>query len=653
MGDISPIREGIRLSIFQKIMGFISYKPNQNQEPFVLKEHSAEDNQSLMGISPADQVNPPPVESKSNPPAANSKEHQAPAQSPDQPPGNKTKFKSIRKNAVTPKRPVKFKTKKQPGTQPPEDKSDQSDSEKPAGSEENKPDNSEQWGYVSYDLDYNKAVINDIYDLPKNKDFIIREFYLGLTPPVRAMALFMEGMSDKNLVNLAILQPLMVLTHLDGNPVKDNLAEFVKEQALPGHEVQLFSDFKDIIANVNYGCTAVFMDGCGQALVVETKGWEHRQVSKPLVEGVIRGPQEGFSETLRANTGLIRKQIRSNYLTTEMCKLGKINQLDAAIMYLRNKANPTLVKEVIKRIESIKSDFINDSGVLEQFIEDHPYSLAPQIIATERPDRVCAMLAQGRVAIIMDGSPFALVVPGTLFEQLHTSEDKYLRPAYGTAVRLIRTFSFYTAFLLPGIYVSVVLFHQEMIPTDLLLAISGAREKVPFPSIVEVLLMESSFELIREAGVRIPGALGNTIGIVGALILGQAAVQANIVSPILIIVVAVTGLASFAVPNYSLQFALRIARFAYIALGAMLGFFGIAFGLFYHIIMMASQKSFGVPYLTPAAPQSKGGRGALLRAFVWNHEFRPDYLQPLDPRAQPRISRGWVKMRRKKDDSQG
>lgn len=501
---------------------------------------------------------------------------------------------------------------------------------------------------VSPYLELNKNRIEEIYGLPENKDFIIREFTIALSPPVQAMALFMEGLSDKTIINGHILQPMMLFSNFN-EAVDGYLLEHVQKRVLTGNQVNAHGEYKKIIDGVNYGSTAVFIEGCDKALLVETKGWEHRGVEKPANEPVIRGTMEAFGETLRTNTGLIRKFIRSSQLTTEMFQVGDISETDVAIMYLRNVANQELVQEVKRRITSIKIDAVLDSGILEQLIEDRPWNIAPQVMATERPDRVARMIMQGKVAVLVGGNPYVLVVPTTMFDQLHTQEDFYLRPLYGTFLRLVRAFAFYIAFLTPGVYLAIVLFHKEMIPTELLLAIAGARERVPFPTFVEVIIMEVSFELIREAGLRVPGLLGATIGIVGALILGQAAVQANIVSPILVIVVAVTGLASFSIPSYSLQFSLRIIRFAYIALGAILGFVGIIFGLFIQMHMLASLKSFGVPYLAPMAPTTRSTGDVVLRKPVFSWEKRPDFLNTKQQEFQPDIARRWIKEDSKKE----
>lgn len=497
---------------------------------------------------------------------------------------------------------------------------------------------------VSASLAKNRETIRELYGLPDNKDIIIRDMIIGTNPVIDGFIVFTDGLVDKSVQDL-LLQSLMLLAARFAPPDQGKLATYVKERLLPGNQVSVSSHFRDILDAVNYGDTALFLDGCAEAALVETKGWEHRGIDRPLVEQVIRGPQEAFGETLRINTALIRKLIKNESLNTEILQVGARTKVNVAIMYMRDIANPTLVAEVKRRIESIKTDAIIDSGMLQEFITDAPNNLNPTVLATERPDRVAAGIIDGRVAIIVDGSPFALIVPVTMYELLHTGEEQYSRWQYGTFIRYMRALAFYIAFLAPGLYLAVVLFHHEMIPTELLLAIAGNREKVPFPSLIEVVLMEISFELIREAGLRIPGVMGSTIGIVGALVLGQAAVQANIVSPILVILVAITGLADFAIPNYSLSFALRIYRFFYIALGASLGFFGISIGLFAQIIITANMRSFGVPYLAPIGPRTVTGKDVITSWPVFFHEKRPDYLNPQDITRQPKVSRGWLKQK--------
>lgn len=495
---------------------------------------------------------------------------------------------------------------------------------------------------LSASLKENRRAVTDFYGLPENKDIVIRDFTIGTKQAIDCFAVFVDGMVDKAVQDL-LFQTLMRFAQEPAPTHRGKLAEMVKESLLPGNQVTVYSQFSDILSAVNYGDTAIFLEGCSDAVLVETKGWEHRGVERPIAEQTVRGPQEAFTETLRANTALLRKIIKSEALTTEFFTVGTRSKTFVAIMYLRDLANPDLTAEVKRRIKSIKVDYLGDSGILEEFIEDHPYNLNPTTLATERPDRVASKIAEGKVAILVDGTPFILVVPTTMYEQLHTGEEMYLRWQYGTFLRYLRAAAFLISFLLPGLYLSIVLFHHEMIPTELLLAIAGNREKVPFPSIMEVLLMEFSFELIREAGLRIPGIMGSTIGIVGALILGQAAVQANIVSPILVILVAVTGLASFAVPYYSLAFSLRIYRFVYIIVGATMGFFGISIAMFAQVMLTANLKSFGVPYLAPGGPKTTDSADVVFRLPIFFHERRPDYVNPQDMNREPNVSRKWIK----------
>ncbi len=526
----------------------------------------------------------------------------------------------------------------------------------------------EQDRLLSTGLDENERLLRQVFRHPENKDLVLRPFSLSTDPPRRALLVFLDGPTDKTVQNLAILQPLMLLAglrldrDLDGEgPVpgagdetaREALLNRIQETLLPGNEVTTAASFKDVASEVLAGNTVLLVDGLDRALSVETKGWATRGVGTPRAEAVIRGPQEAFTEQVRINVTLVRKILRRSSLVTDFVKVGQMSSYQCAVLYLDDIANPDLVAEVRRRLESIKADYVNESGILEQFIEDAPRGLAPQVLATERPDRVAAALVEGRVAILLDGNPWALIIPATFFSLMHAAEDAYVRWPFGSFARLIRYVGLGLALLLPGSYVALVTYHQEFIPTDLLLAFTGAREQVPFPTVVEVLLMEVAFELIREAGIRIPGTVGTTLGIVGALILGQAAVAANIVSPILIVIVALTALGSFTIPNYPFSLSVRTLRFAYIALGSFLGLFGIMVGLFVHLALLARLTSFGVPFFAPVAPVTRGAPDHLWRGPVWEQECRPDYVDPLRRRRQPRVSRGWVRARKKDDEEPG
>ena len=486
----------------------------------------------------------------------------------------------------------------------------------------------------------NRSRLEEIFVFPTNKDIIIREFRI---PSVNktALIIYIDGLVDRITINFTILQPLMILEQKifsTGDPMA-----IVYEKLLPGHQVIKSKELTETINGVLDGSTVLLIDGSNEALVIETKGWEHRMVDKPVTEPVVRGPQEGFNETFRDNTAAVRRYLKDPKLVSEIYRVGKRSRTFVAIMYIQDIANPKLVEEVKYRIQSIadKTDYIAETGTLEEYIEDHPRSLIPQTLSTERPDRLAAHIREGYVGIVMANSPYSLAVPATFAIFLHTSEDYYLRWPFGNFLRFLRVASILIALLLPAIYIAVVNYHQEMIPTDLLLAITASRETVPFPSLVEILFMEFSFELIREAGTRIPSVIGTTIGIVGALILGQAAVSASIVSPILIIIVAITALGSFVVPNYSASFTIRLLRFAFTLLGGFLGFFGIAFGVFIMTLHVANLTSFGVPFLTPIAPYRPKNKDRVIRPLNFEQPYRPFFLRPLDWIRQNKTTRPW------------
>jgi len=397
---------------------------------------------------------------------------------------------------------------------------------------------------VVKELVVNLEQIKQEFLASKNQDLVIRSFKVGRK--VNAFLVFIKGMADRNIINDFILRPLMMVGNFDADETVVDL-NYLAENILSVNGATKKKELEQIITEILKGSTALFMEGEVECLIIESQGFEKRNVEKPTTEMVVVGSQEGFSENLQTNLTLIRKIIKNKNLVTEILPVGKTNHSSCAVVYLDQIVNPKLVKEVKRRINSIEVDFVPSSGILEQLIEDHPLMIFPQIATTERPDRVASLLVEGKVAILVDGTPFANLVPVTFFYMLHTSEDMNMRWYYTSLIRVIRFLGIGIALFFPGIYVAVTMYHHEMIPTELLSAIVKARENIPFPTAVEVLMMELSFELIRESGIRIPGIVGPTLGIVGALILGQAAVAANLVSPILIIIVSITALGNYAI----------------------------------------------------------------------------------------------------------
>lgn len=389
------------------------------------------------------------------------------------------------------------------------------------------------------------------------------------------------------------------------------------------------------------GNCALFVDTLNFAFDIEVKGFKQRSVDKPENEVVVKGPHEAFVENIRTNTSLIRRIVNNENLIIENLEVGKITKTKCAVCYMKNITNSDLVNEVKYRLNNLEVDSLLSAGELEQLIVDSNALGIPQMLATERPDKATKYLLKGRVVVIVNGTPYGIIMPAILIDFLTSPEDTNLKVNFANFLRGLRFLAAFITLLLPGLYVAITSFHQEILPTGLLYSILASRENVPFPIILEILLMEISFELIREAVLRVPSAIGSTIGIVGALVIGDAAVSAGIVSPVLIIVIAITGIASFAIPDYSFGFHLRYFRFIFILLGFMAGFLGIALGLFVYISLVCSLRSFGVSYTTPFAPATNSKGNGYLLPPIWKREYRPSFIASKREKDQEKYSMKW------------
>jgi spore germination protein KA len=495
---------------------------------------------------------------------------------------------------------------------------------------------------VSASLAENILLINKIFQIPQNKDLVIREIIIPMKPPLKAALVFSKSLIDKKEINSTVLTPLFNARNIEA--LSGDVLQILSTQILPINQLKQVQYFPAIIQGIQAGDTALFVDGSAGGIVIETKGFEHRAISTPRIEQTIRGNQSAFTETLLTNISLVRLALRSPDLVTDISTVGARSRIGCAVMYVQSVANPALVAEVKRRINGISADDIAP-GMLMQFIEDHPRIPFPQALSTERPDRVSSHLAEGRIAILLDGDPNVLVVPVTLFTLFHSPEDYALKLPSGTFMRVLRFIAALLATILPSLYLAISYYHPEAWPTDLALAIAGAREQIPFPAIVEIFVMELSFEFIREAGTRKPGILGETIGIVGGIILGQAVVAANLVSPITVVIIAITGVASFAIPDFQTGMAVRLIRFLFLMAAMMIGLVGVASGFFILTLVLCYMKSFGVPYMSPIASKTDSGLDAVIRGPVFRQEDRPDFLNTLDPKRQPSISRKWLKQK--------
>ena len=501
----------------------------------------------------------------------------------------------------------------------------------------------EKVGDLSTSLDANLHKLKDLFRAPRNKDLIDRSILIATEPPVRAVLLFMEGLSDKTVINDNIMEPLMLLAqelHLTPGQGHDAL-DRIEQRLLAGHQVSRKYDQSSIAESLLSGDTVVLVDGAAVALAVETKDPPTRSVGDPKTEQVIWGPHDAFNEAWRVNVALVRRRLKDPRLVTEILTVGDVSKTYVGMMYIDTIAPPALVDEVKRRVEAVKVDIITSSGTLQQYIEDSPRSLLPSTLITERPDRTAAYLSEGHVALFVDTAPHAIICPTTFWALLQTAEDYYLRWPFGSALRYIRLGALVIALMLPAFYIAVVNYHPEMIPTAMMLFIAQSREPVPMPSVVELLVMDVVFELIREAGTRIPGVIGPTVGLVASLVLGQAAVEARIVSPVMILVVAITGLASFALPNYLMGWGVRMLRFLLLLLTTVLGFMGLAAGIYVLVVYATAQRSFGVPYLAPVVGTTGRVKDAISTPPLYRQEERPPYLPLLNRRRQKEVVRSW------------
>lgn len=465
-------------------------------------------------------------------------------------------------------------------------------------------------------LKYLKELLKD------NSDIVYREFNINKW---KATLVYIDGMSDKILLDDYVLESLMLCS----DDIQD--VNQIKEKILTVTDLKEVKVMSEGITSMLSGETIMFIDGLTYAYVIATRTWASRGVTEPSSETVIRGSREGFTETIRFNTALIRRRIRDTRLRTVHKTLGVRSKTDTVVTYIDDIVNKDVLNQLNTRLDGINIDAILDSGYVEQLIEDNKWSIFPQIQSTERPDVVAAALYEGRVAVLVDNSPVVLIVPATLPNLIQSADDYYQRWIQGTFVRIVRLIGVVSSLLLPALYVAVTAFHTSIIPTKLAYSIAASREGVPFPAYVEAIIMEVSLALLMESTLRLPKPIGATIGIVGGLIIGQAAVTAGIVSPIMIIIVSITAITSFLIPNYEVSSAFRIIRFLFIIASSILGFYGIMLGIIILIIHLVQLKSFGISYLAPmVTPKIRDFKDMFIRFPTDSMKERPEYMKTGD-----------------------
>ncbi|KIL36589.1 spore gernimation protein GerA [Cohnella kolymensis] len=470
-------------------------------------------------------------------------------------------------------------------------------------------------------------------------DVIYHKFTAG--PDVPCTLVYMKGMVDLKTVEQSILKELMSFDSAESaNQFRILIFEY---KQIPVAQQKIHFSVKDTVQDILDGNAVLLVDGEPRILSLTAVGYEKRAITEAPNESVIRGPRDAFVEDLDTNLTLLRRRLKSSSFKVDMMMLGTESHTQLAVAYLEGKARHEVVDEVKKRIKDIKVDAILGAGYVEELIEDHPYSPFPQMQYTERPDTVTASLLEGRVAILINGTPDVLLAPVTLFTLLQSAEDYYQRYIAATWIRWIRYLFLFVCFLLPSLYIAITTFHPDIIPERLLVTIASSREIVPFPTMVEAFMMEFIFEALREASLRIPKAIGQAVSIIGALIIGTAAVEAGIVSPFMVIIVSLTGIASFIIPHYDLGLAFRLIRFPIMILAATFGLFGVACGLIMLYLHLVELRSFGVPYMMPMTPiRPNDLKDVLVRAPWWAMKTRPSFTS-IDLRRQRKVSRQWTR----------
>lgn len=472
---------------------------------------------------------------------------------------------------------------------------------------------------LTCDLQSNLAIFRSIFHSPDNADFIIRR----LSPHGVEMAvLYIDGMAGRSGVEDMILRPLMEMRPF-GTVKPEERSRILKEKVLPTSGAgKLCDDAQALTQYLLAGNAAILCDGSRDAVMAEMTGYAMRGVGQPLTENAAFAPHEAFSESIRVNLTLLHRELHTPDLIAEMVDVGTASRTKAALVYLHGVADEALIKEARRRLKGIKVEKLLSIGQLQQLIEDRPNHILPQMIQTERPDRAASFLTDGMVVMVCDNAPYALAAPATFLTFLHTPDDHALRWQYGTFIRAVRTLGFFIALLLPALYNGLLLYHEDLLPADVLTSILEGYTLVPLSVTLELILMDFIFDLINEASLRMPGNMGSTLGIVGGLVLGQAAVSANLISPVLIIVVSVAGLGLFAVPSYPLSLAVRIVRLGLILASSAAGFAGIALTMTALICACAGLESFGVPCFAPPVPSLRSDGDGLFARLSVRHRKR-------------------------------
>ncbi|MFC5469610.1 spore germination protein [Cohnella suwonensis] len=457
-------------------------------------------------------------------------------------------------------------------------------------------------------------------DMGNSGDLQIRTLSISWTrpSPTGVAIIYLDGMADVSAIQESVIPSLLDRIPHPTSANSPDLLEVMRSFVLDAGSVLRIPEWEVCLDAVIAGNALLLIDGEREALVLEMCGYEDRGIQETKTQIVVRGPRDAFTETLIKNVSLIRRRIKDPRMRVVMQSKGKVSNTNICVMYLEGIAERRIVDEVFAQLEKVDLRGLFDGQYLEEFFTADKWTLFPTVYNTDRPDSASAMLLEGRIVIMVDGSPFVLVVPAVLVDFIQSAEDYYQPVYFSNLIRTLRVLALVIALLAPSLYIAVTTFHPDLLPTQLLLSLSAQREGIPFPAFIEALMMEITFEILREAGIRMPVTAGQSVAIVGTIVVGQAAVEAGIVSAAMIIVVSITAIASFVIPSYALGLAIRVHRFFFMALAATMGIYGLTIGIIVSVLMLCRLDSFGVAYLSPFAPfVASKQKDAFLRFPFW------------------------------------
>lgn len=467
-------------------------------------------------------------------------------------------------------------------------------------------------------------------------DILVRPIKISSEHNLEITLFCVDGLVNSQVLDSTILKPLVTDVSIRQCEDEVELYDYLLNY---GHAYHAFAseatEMEPLLTFVLSGMVAVIFDNLAKAIVFDVRTFDKRSISEPNEEGVLKGAKDSFIEVLRSNTALIRRRIRSPYLTVEQMYIGRISKTDVALVYLSDLCDSGMINDIRQKLKEIDVDNIVTASFVEEFLVNNNKTLLPQIMYTQRPDKCCSNLTDGRVVLVVDGIPFVYVMPCQLVMLFQSAEDYSENFIAGSAFRILRYVTMVVSLLLPAFYIAITSFHNQLLPVQMIISIQDAKTKVPFSSWMEVLLLLAAFEILIESGLRLPKTIGQAMSIVGGLVVGQAAVSANIISPVVVIIVALTGIAGFTIPNQDLATAVRVSRFALGILASLAGFFGLIVGIIFIVIHMCSLENYDIAYLSPFVDaKSLDVQDTILRFPVNRFKFRPEGLAQQNHRKQ-------------------